>query len=316
MKHVLITGGAGFLGSNLAKYIKERNTNIEISIVDDLSAGKLEFVCNDKIKYCDKFICDDFSSKQIIDNLNTKGYDVVYHLAAIPRVGYSVDFPSISNNINVQKTVILLQASINNIDRFINISSSAIYGDVVNGSDNDDNFEPKSPYGLQKLITEKYCKLFSKLYNLDTVSIRPFNIYGPNQLGNSAYSTVVSSWFHSAKRGLQFRLHGDGSKTRDMIYVDDVCEIIYKASIIPEKQMGTTYNAGTGMPIKIFSILEWFSKTFPHVNIIQEENRLGDPQNTCANMVKTRNNLNFNKNYNFWDALENTKKWCFESKLF
>jgi UDP-glucose 4-epimerase len=70
------------------------------------------------------------------------------------------------------------------------------------------------------------------------------------------------------------------------------------------------------MPIKIFSILEWFSKTFPHINIIQEENRLGDPQNTCANMVKTRSNLNFNKNYNFWDALENTKKWCFESKLF
>ncbi len=230
---ILITGGAGFIGSNLAaKLIKE---GYKVFIIDNLSSGKKENIPKEAIFY-----------KADIRNLDKilqlfKGIDCVFHLAANPKVVYSVQNPIETHDINVNGTLNVLYASYKNkVKRLIFASSSAVYGNIHrqkqtkrghNGHIQTNkivplrenmNPNPISPYGLHKLIGEYYCKIFSYLYNLETVCLRYFNVYGPKMDPEGPYALVIGKFLKLSKENKPLTIYGDGKQTRDFIFVDDV----------------------------------------------------------------------------------------------
>ena len=213
MARALVTGGCGFIGSNLVHELVSSGWILDV--VDDLSNGLISnledidkrILSVDTLHlYEDQFeeddekntivICGDFAHENILARILSGRYDFVFHLAANPRVSYSVEYPQVTTEVNVLKTVELFKACADaNIERVVFSSSSAVYGDVERLPTRETvQGEPQSPYGLQKLQGEQYASLFAKLYSLDIVSLRYFNVYGPRQLGDSPYSTAVSAW--------------------------------------------------------------------------------------------------------------------------
>ena len=236
---ILVTGGAGFIGSNLVdKLIDE---GCKVFVIDKLSTGKKENL-NKKAIFYKADICH-------LDKILPlfKGIDYVFHLAANPRVIFSVENPIESHKVNVDGTLNVLYASYKNrVKRLIFASSAAVYGDIKE-LPLKENMTPKpiSPYGLHKLIGENYCKLFSNLYNLETVCLRYFNVYGPRMDPNGPYALVISKFLKLKKENKPLTIYGDGKQTRDFIYVDDVV----KANILAMKSK----KVGKGEVINICS---------------------------------------------------------------
>jgi len=194
---IMVTGGAGFIGSNLVnRSIKE---GLNVKIVDDLSNGNKHFLSTTALN---NLMVSDFASDEVLSEIRYGGYDAVIHLAAVPRVSYSVEHPLETNDTNVSKTLRLMEACRGNVRRFVFASSSSVYGDSKSlPTSEDDDKRPNSPYALQKSIIEDYLKLYHKLYGLDSASLRFFNVFGPNQLGDSPYSTAISAWLTAIKNG-------------------------------------------------------------------------------------------------------------------
>ena len=236
---ILVTGGAGFIGSNLVD--KLINEGYKVFVIDNLSSGKKENLNKKAIFY-----------KADICNLNKifplfKGIDYVFHLAANPRVLFSVENPIESHKVNVDGTLNVLYASYKNkVKRLIFASSSAVYGDIKKLPLRED-MKPNtiSPYGLHKLIGEYYCKLFSNIYNLETVCLRYFNVYGPKMDPEGPYALVIGKFLKLKKENKPLTIYGDGKQTRDFIYVDDVA----KANILAMKSK----KVGKGEVINICS---------------------------------------------------------------
>jgi UDP-glucose 4-epimerase len=222
---ILVTGGAGFIGSNLVdKLIDE---GYKVFIIDNLSSGKKENI-NKKAVFYKADICH-------LDKILPlfKEIDYVFHLAANPRVIFSVENPIESHKVNVDGTLNVLYASYKNrVKRLIFASSSAVYGDIKK-LPLKENITPNpiSPYGLHKLIGEYYCKLFSNIYNLETVCLRYFNVYGPRMDTSGPYALVIGKFLKLRKENKPLTIYGDGKQTRDFIYVDDVV----KANILAMK---------------------------------------------------------------------------------
>lgn len=323
MSKVLVTGGLGFIGSSLVLELVDLGWEVEV--VDDLSNGDISNLSaldirvvpsnllnayEEKEKDKTLVITGDFASSQILSRVAEKNYDFVFHLAAIPRVELSVKNPVLTTEHNVTKTILLMTACIENIKRFIFSSSSAIYGDV---SDNFPSKEsgsscPSSPYALQKKVVEEYCSLYSKLYSLDSVCLRYFNVYGPGQYGDSPYSTAVSAWMDKLKNNLPLRSDGDGEQTRDMVYVGDVVQANIKAALHTDPLLGEVFNVGTGKSYSNNYILEILKQKFDF-EINNAPERLGDVKHTKADLNKVRNVLKFNCDTNFEDGLEKTIEW-------
>jgi UDP-glucose 4-epimerase len=222
---ILVTGGAGFIGSNLVD--KLIDGGCKVFVIDNLSTGKKENL-NKKAIFYKADICH-------LDKILPlfKGIDYVFHLAANPRVIFSVENPIESHKVNVDGTLNVLYASYKNrVKRLIFASSAAVYGDIKE-LPLKENMTPKpiSPYGLHKLIGEHYCKLFSNLYNLETVCLRYFNVYGPRMDPYGPYALVIGKFLKLRKENKPLTIYGDGKQTRDFIYVDDVV----KANILAMK---------------------------------------------------------------------------------
>ena len=313
MKRALITGGAGFIGSNLAQRLLSEGW--QVTIADDLSSGEKEFVPSGVYEFY-----GDFASDTLLNWVRKQYFDVVFHLAARARVGYSVDHPGESNDINVGKTVHLLEACVDNVERFVNTSSSSVYGgaskfDLPTHENHKHN--PRSPYALQKSITERYCEMFSDVYNLETVSVRPFNVFGPNQKGDSPYSCAISAWLYAAKHGKPLRSDGDGEQTRDVTYVDNVVDVMYRCAIGPAKHFqGRAYNAGTGTRVSNNEILAWFKKQYPNVQVVNAPTRIGDVKDTQADIKRAENELGYKVLVSLWDGIEKTREWAMKSDKF
>jgi UDP-glucose 4-epimerase len=310
-KRALITGGAGFIGSNLAHRLL--NEGWEVSVVDDLSSGKTDFVDIRAAMYI-----ADFADPSLLQLIKNKNYDVVFHLAAKPRVSYSVEYPAETNDINVQRFVALLEACKGNVRRFINTSSSSVYGGAnILPTPESHEHNPRSPYALQKSITEQYCKLFYDLYGLDSVSVRPFNVFGPHQLGDNPYACAVSAWLYAVKHGLPLRSDGDGTQSRDITFVDNVVDIFVRCAESSLRFTGKeAFNAGTGFSITNNEVLQWFKKEYPKTEINHANWRLGDVMKTQADIDLSEKLLGYKPLVTFWDGLEKTVKWAFESELF
>ena len=278
-RRALVTGGAGFIGSNLVSRLVDDGW--DVTSVDDLSNGHKDFIEKYDIKKL--WVC--FASERVLSLVRQKKFDVIFHHAANPRVAYSVENPAKTTNDNVMKTVKLLEACRGNIDRFIFASSSSVYGDANELPTLETmDHSPESPYALQKSCCEQFIQLFCKLYDFDSVCLRYFNVFGGNQYGDSPYSTAISAWCNAVSDGRSLRSDGTGEQTRDMVHVDNVVHANILAANNEKIFDGVCYNVGTGKSVSNNEILSHFKKRFSDVNVYNAQAREGDVMHTLANI--------------------------------
>jgi len=247
----LVTGGAGFIGSNLVDRLIDDDH--EVVIIDDLSTGKKENI-NSKAKFykyniTTNILLSDVSSSTYKNHDWKKyKYDVVFHLAARARVQPSIENPIEFNRTNVDGTLNILKFCVDSgVKRFIYSSSSSVYGNTKSLPTSENiKLNPMSPYALQKLIGEQYCKLFSDLYGLETVCLRYFNVYGERQPLEGAYSLVMGIFINQILNNKPLTINGSGKQRRDFTYVGDVVDANIKASTIETKFSGEVFNIGNG----------------------------------------------------------------------
>ena len=235
----LVTGGAGFIGSHIVDRLI--NDGHEVIVVDNLSTGKEENI-NPKAKFYHMDIRNLFERDMI------KGVDIVFHLACLARVQPSIDNPLSYHEANINGTLNVLIASRDaKVKRFVFSSSSSVYGDTEQVPTNEQcSTEPMSPYAIHKLIGEQYCKLYSELYDIETVSLRYFNVYGDRQPTEGAYCLVMGVFAQQRLNGEPMTIRGDGEQRRDFTYVGDVVEANMKAAFSDRTLKGEVINIGNG----------------------------------------------------------------------
>jgi len=306
MVKALVTGGAGFIGSNLANTLHSMGWNVEI--VDDMSNGHVQFLHVDLRS--SRLCMDDFTCPEILSKIENKEYDYVFHLAANPRVSYSLEKPVETHEVNVLKTLRLADACKGNVKRFVFAASSSSYGDAKFLPTTEEcPDDPRSPYALQKAIVEKYLKLYSEIYGLDSICLRFFNVFGPNQLGDSPYSTAISAWLTAIKRGKSMRSDGDGSQSRDMCYVDNVVDCLIKSALIEGKLNAEILNVGVGEVVTNAVILKYLMRRYPQATSHNAPWRPGDVMHTKADITKAKNLVGYEPKVNVWQGLDMTVDW-------
>ena len=281
MQKAIVTGGAGFIGSHLVDELIKQG--VEVTILDNLSTGKKENI-NPKAEFIE---CDIFKDTygDLIFLLN--GADTVFHLAAKTTVQESIEKPSLYNNINVVGTLNLLEAAAAmKVKRFIFSSSSSVYGNAKVPTSEDHPLNPISPYALNKLIGEQYCKLYSEIYNIDTVCLRYFNVYG-DRMNNEGYKLVFPIFKEQILNNKPLTINNNGEQRRDFIHVNDVV----RANILVAKHSnnfnGDIYNVGNGKNYSINEIADMFGGEKQYGNQVIE------PFETLAETAKIDLDLNF-----------------------
>ena len=241
MQRVIVTGGAGFIGSHIVN--KLINMGIQVSIIDDFSTGTIENI--NPAAYCWK---QDISTVNIEDLTEfMKGVDTVFHLAALARVQPSIEYPVPYHNTNVTGTHNLLVAASNSgVKKFIFSSSSSVYGNAKVPTSESHELNPMSPYALHKLIGEQYCKLFSELYDIDTVCLRYFNVYGNRMSLDGAYRLAIPIFATQIKDGKPCTINNDGEQKRDFTFVGDVVDANILVATSTKEFNGDVYNVGNG----------------------------------------------------------------------
>lgn len=313
---ILITGVAGFIGSNFAKQFKDKFPQAEIVGIDDFSSGRREALI-DGVTFYEGSITDTALLEKIF---STHKPEFVFHFAAIPRVSYSVEHPVETTHANVTGTVALLTAAKNHsTKRFILSSSSSVYGGAkgLPTKESENTPDPKSPYAAQKLCDEIFCKVFSDLYGIDTVCLRYFNVFGPGQYGDSAYSTVVSAWLEALyfPQNKKAFIEGDGTQSRDFCYVDNVVSANILAMQCEKKFDGEVFNIAHGERItvnEVKGLLEEY--TDRKIDLERRPARLGDVDHTHADINKAREWFGYEPKFKFKDGLKETVKW-FETRI-
>ena len=284
MKKAIVTGGAGFIGSNLVD--KLIDMDITVSVIDDFSTGRMENT-NSNAFYWKRDISD-----IDIDELTSfmQGVDVVFHTAAKARVQPSIEDPLSFNKANVDSTLkILLAASRAGVKRVVYSASSSAYGDAKKfPTPEEHTTNPLSPYGLQKYIGEQYCKVFSEVYGLDTVSLRYFNVYGERMLLEGAYCLVLGIFAKQMLEGKPLTINNDGNQRRDFTYVGDVVNTNILAAQNYDKFNGDVFNIGNGKNYSVNEVAEMFGgKTTQGKKVIEPFQTLAD--NSKASLIMNWN---------------------------
>lgn len=262
-RNVLVTGGAGFIGSHLVEKLVALNSNV--TILDDLSTGTLENLKNDidKIKFINGSIVDFQTCNRATENIDT-----VFHLAAYTSVPGSLKNPDLCNKINVIGTINILEASRQNkVKQFIFSSSSAVYGNLEGICSEEAQCNPTSLYGLSKLIGEHYCKTYSSLFNINAISLRYFNVYGSKQNPKGEYAAVRAKFKENMAHNVPISIYGDGQQTRDFVPVENVVEANLLLATASQTNNGNVFNIASGKSITILQLIEELKKEFPNYNI-------------------------------------------------
>ncbi len=248
IKKAVVTGGAGFIGSNLVDELVGKG--FEVHVIDNLSGGKKENV-NPKAIFHQTDIRDLVAIKPLFI-----GADYVFHFAALPRVQFSIEHPDETHGVNITGTLnVLIAAKDAGVKRVVYSASSSAYGDQpVMPLKEDMPAHPKSPYGLHKYVGELYCKLWSEVYGLETVCLRYFNVYGPRQNPDGAYALVIGKFLKQHAEGKAMTITGDGEQTRDFTSVHDVVRANLLASESKNVGKGETVNIGAGRNFSINKI--------------------------------------------------------------
>jgi UDP-glucose 4-epimerase len=283
MKKVIVTGGAGFIGSNLVDKLIDKG--IEVIIFDDLSTGDVNNINSEA-----KFYNLDISNLHPRDYSGFKGVDTIFHLAALARVQPSIEDPLPYNKVNVEGTLqMLLLAHYLEVNRFVYSASSSCYGEAKEfPTPETHSTNPLSPYGLQKYIGEQYCKMFSEVYNLDTVSLRYFNVYGERMSLEGAYKLVIPIFAKQMIENKPLTINNDGEQRRDFTYVGDVVNANILAATHSNKLNGKSFNIGNGDNYSVNELADMFG------GIKSYGNKVLEPFQTLADNSKAKSVLKWN----------------------
>lgn len=311
MSRVLITGGAGFIGSFLAHRLVANND--QVVIVDDLSMGRLANFADikSKVTFYKHTVCDESFMHTLL--LNGK-FDYIYYLAAVSSVADSVARPWYTHLVNqesVINTLEFIRTQHLPIKKFLFTSSAAVYGNAEDFPKTEDSHvDPLTPYAIDKYASERYTIDYGRLYNIPTVAVRFFNVYGPRQNPDSEFSGVLSIVTKCLKNNLPFTLYGDGSQTRDFVYVEDVVEALIK--IATETNEPTVYNIANGDETPLIDVIHLYEEIAGmKLNITQKEARQGDINKSRADVSKLKG-IGFEPQWSLQAGL--TKYWKYYSK--
>ena len=292
MSHYMVTGGAGFIGSNLVDKLIEAGHSVKV--IDNLSTGMRE-----RVNPAAEFILADFTKLDEI-RPHFAGVDGVFHVGALPRIPLSIEQPIETFQANVMGTLnVLVAAKDAKIKRVVYSASSSAYGNQpVLPLTPDMRPDPLNPYGLQKYIGEKLCEQFHKFYGLETVSLRYFNVYGPRMADQGAYVTVISIFKRQRKAGEPLTVAGDGEQTRDFTHVHDVVRANMLAMESPRVGRGEVLNVGAGEQHSINKIARLVGGEIKHI-----EARPAEARDTKADISLTRELLGWEQQIKFDDGL-------------
>jgi len=277
----LVTGGAGFIGTNLVEKLVAEGQSVVV--VDNLVAGN-------KDRIPDEVTFHELDVRET-DKLTAvcAGVDVIVHLAALPQVQFSIDEPVKTHDVNVNGTLSVLEAArAAGVKRIVYAASSSVYGDQDTlPLSTDLPPQPKSPYALQKYVGEEMMKLWSSIYKIETVSLRFFNVYGPHLDPNGPYALVIGRFLKLALEREPLTITGDGSQTRDFIHVKDVIEAISKAAAVSGVGDGEVLNVGAGKQTTVKDLAEMISDNIEYVDARLE------PKHTMADITQTKKQLDW-----------------------
>jgi nucleoside-diphosphate-sugar epimerase len=306
MASYLVTGGAGFIGSHLTEELVRRGHLVRV--VDNLVTGKRRNL--DHVSGVE-FVEGDLADPGIAERA-AKGMDYVLHQAAIPSVPRSVRDPVASNRANVDASLnILVAARDARVKRLVYAGSSSAYGDTPTLPKREDMpTNPLSPYALQKLVAELYCQMFTRLYGLETVTIRYFNVFGPRQDPGSPYSGVISLFSTALLGGRRPIIYGDGEQTRDFTYVANVVDGVLRACEAA-KAAGEVINVATGGRISLNELLRTMNRVVgTDLEALYDEPRAGDVRDSQADITKARALLGYMPSVGLEEGLKRTLEWC------
>jgi len=302
MKYI-ITGGAGFIGSHIAKELALRGE--EVVVVDNLFTGKISNLAYFKLTFIEADIRD---LKTLIGIF--KGADYVLHQAALRSVPKSLENPQDYHDVNINGHLnVLMAAKLNRVKCVVSASSSSVLGDITKLPIKEDSYpNPISPYAISKLAGEQYNKMYSKIYGLNTVSLRYFNVFGPNQAIDSKYAVVIPKFIQCILNSESPPVFGDGLQTRDFTYVSNVVEANLLAC---KKELhGEVINIANGQRITILQLIEKINERL-HKNIKPRflHKRLGDILHTQADNTRAKELLGYQERDNFDEGLNKTIDW-------
>ena len=299
-KNVLVTGGAGFIGSNLVAKLVECGANV--TVIDNLLSGHISNLEISKINFIKGDIRDNILINDIMKNI-----EIIFHLASSVGNKRSIDNPIEDADINVLGTLYILEAArMNNVKKIILSSSAGIFGELKTIPIKEDHqIEPDTPYGSTKLCQEKLSLSYSKLYNIDVIALRYFNVFGTNQRFD-AYGNVIPIFAHNLLTNQSLTVFGDGEQTRDFIHVDDVVQANLKAA--NSNNISGAFNIGSGTNISINALLNLLNNYMP-INVIYKGIRPGDVKDSLSDISKAKTYLNFKPNVDFEAAIIEYLNW-------
>ena len=318
-KHVLVTGGAGFIGSNLCAYLLQNN--VKVTCLDNLITGKLENIEELMSNANFKFINGDITNLNDCTNA-CKEIDIILHQAALGSVPRSIENPINTNNINISGFLnILWAAKATNIKRVVYAASSSTYGDSKKLPKVEDEIGlPLSPYAVTKYVNELYAGVFSSLYDLELIGLRYFNVFGRKQDPNGAYAAAIPKFIKAFVNYESPIIHGDGSQSRDFTYIDNVIQAnVLAATTTNSNAINQVYNVACGeqsilleLLKHIQNLLTQFDERIGQVKISFGPERIGDIKHSLASIEKAKNQLNYSPSHNVNEGIEAAIQWYWD----
>lgn len=302
---VVVTGGCGFIGSNIAEELIKKHY---VVVIDDLSTGRIENIQSLQDKENFEFVRGNITDLDLLKQI-FEDVDCIFHQAAIPSVQRSVENPLDTNEANIKGTLnVLIAARDCGVKKVIYASSSSVYGDTPELPKKENmKPNPQSPYAVSKLTGEYYCKVFSEIYGIKTVCLRYFNVYGPNQDPSSEYAAVIPRFINRVLNNQPPIIFGDGNQTRDFTFVKDVV----KANILAmEKNVEGVFNIAYGQQISINELANKIMEIVGvKLNPVYDKPRPGDIRNSLADISLAKQKLGYMPEYSLEKGLEVTIRW-------
>jgi UDP-N-acetylglucosamine/UDP-N-acetylgalactosamine 4-epimerase len=317
----LITGGAGFIGSNLAEYLLNFRA-AKVRVLDNLSTGHRHnlqpFFSNPAFEFMEGDIRDPDTCKK-----STQGIDIVFHQAALGSVPRSIMDPITTNDVNISGFVnMLVAAKDTGVKRVVYAASSSTYGDSKDLPKVENQIGlPLSPYAVTKYVNELYAGVFARTYQMELIGLRYFNVFGPRQDPKGAYAAVIPKFIHQFLNHQSPLIHGDGNHSRDFTYIENVVQANMLAALVKNSgALNTVYNIAFGEQTNLNQLAENLQQNLGvqdpsilKVKILYGPNREGDIPHSLASIEKARKNLGYRPAYNFQEGLKMAVKWYLEN---